>query len=170
MVSPADIELRKEAFSSKISRKGGDVGEGVDVSDCPCIQRAVVLDWSKGAILLFDEEKWGRVRRFRQTNVTFIQVFFDPFRKCVCFGRIERVDFTIQDRRGVRFEVDCVVIIPCGWKSLCFCFGKYLGMSSVFIWDRLKMFVLICFNRPFLGEVGSIDDYFVSFFPFARPC
>ena len=64
MVPPSDVEFRKEAFPSEISRQGSDIGEGVDVSDRPCIQRSVILDWSKGAILFFDEEERSRVGGF----------------------------------------------------------------------------------------------------------
>ena len=64
MVPPLNVEFRKEAFPSEISRQGSDIGERVDVPDCPCIQRSVILNQSEGAILLFDEEEQGRVGGF----------------------------------------------------------------------------------------------------------
>jgi hypothetical protein len=53
------------------------------------------LDWSKGAILLLDEEKRGGIGRFRQADVIFVQVFLDPLGERVCFGGVERIDFTV---------------------------------------------------------------------------
>ena len=96
-------------------------------------------------------------------------MFLDPFRKHVCFREVERIDLAVQDWGGIRFKVDCVVVFPCGRKSLCFLFRKYFGMSLVFVGDCLKVFVLVSLNCPFLGKIGSVDNYFITFFPFVCP-
>jgi hypothetical protein len=97
-------------------------------------------------------------------------MFFDPFCERVRLRGVERIDLAVQDQRGIGLEVDRVIIFSCGQKPLCFCFREYLGMPSVFIGDCFEVFVLICFDRPFLGEVSSVDDYLVSFLPFMCPC
>ena len=63
-----------------------------------------------------------------------------------------------------------MIVLSCGRESLCFCLGEHLGMSSVFLWDRFEVFVLVRLDRPFLGKIGPVDNNFISFFPFARPC
>ena len=103
-------------------------------------------------------------------DIVLVQVFLNPLGECVGLCWVEGVDFAIQDRGGIGFEVYGMIIVSRGWKSLSFCFRKYLVMLSVFLWDCFEVFVLVCFYCPFLSKIGSVNDNFVPFFPFMCPC
>ncbi|KAF9798183.1 hypothetical protein IEO21_10778 [Rhodonia placenta] len=60
VVSPSDIELRKERGAAKLIYHLGDQRQGVAIFDCDRVQPAVVLDGSKRPFLLFDEEEGRR--------------------------------------------------------------------------------------------------------------
>ena len=63
-----------------------------------------------------------------------------------------------------------MIVLSRGWEALGFCFRKYLFVSSILFWDCFKVFILVGFDSPFLGKVGTIDDYLIPFFPFVGPC
>jgi hypothetical protein len=46
VVTPVDVECREERFALELFKNVGDLGYGIDVSDRPLVDFAVVLHWS----------------------------------------------------------------------------------------------------------------------------
>ncbi|KAF9802479.1 hypothetical protein IEO21_09897 [Rhodonia placenta] len=60
VVSPLDIELRKECSAAELIHHLGDQRQWVAIFDSDRIQPAIILHGSKCPFLLFDEEEGGR--------------------------------------------------------------------------------------------------------------
>ncbi|KAF9794510.1 hypothetical protein IEO21_11184 [Rhodonia placenta] len=60
VVSPSDIELRKERGTVELIYHLGDQRQGVAIFDHDRVQPAIVLYGEKHPFLLFDEEEGGR--------------------------------------------------------------------------------------------------------------
>ncbi|KAF9796069.1 hypothetical protein IEO21_11038 [Rhodonia placenta] len=65
VVSPSDIELRKERSATELIHHLGDQRQRVAIFDRDRVQPAIVLHGSKRPFLLFDEEKGGQDGRLR---------------------------------------------------------------------------------------------------------
>ncbi|KAF9801213.1 hypothetical protein IEO21_10177 [Rhodonia placenta] len=74
VVSPSDIELRKERGTAELIHHLGDQRQGIAIFDRDRVQPAVVLYRSKRPFLLFDEEEGGRNGRLRFLYVAFRQL------------------------------------------------------------------------------------------------
>ncbi|KAF9797097.1 hypothetical protein IEO21_10911 [Rhodonia placenta] len=59
VVSPSDIELRKERGTAELIHHFGDQRQRIAIFDRDRIQPAIVLHGSKHPFLLFDEEEGG---------------------------------------------------------------------------------------------------------------
>ena len=77
VISPSYVEFGKEGKLAKVVDEVGDKRQGVCVLDCMFVKIAIVLDWPKFSILLFDEEKGGGLRGLRWPNPSCFQVFID---------------------------------------------------------------------------------------------
>ncbi|KAF9799982.1 hypothetical protein IEO21_10467 [Rhodonia placenta] len=76
VVSPSDIELRKERSATELIHHLGDQRQGVAIFDCDRVQPAIVLHGSKRPFLLFDEEEGGQNGRLQFPYVSFSQLLF----------------------------------------------------------------------------------------------
>ncbi len=75
IVSPLYIEFGEERSTLELFQDRFNQGEWVVIADCLFVQFSVVLDRSELSILLFNEEKGGRVWGFRFLDVPLAEVF-----------------------------------------------------------------------------------------------
>jgi hypothetical protein len=95
--------------SGELIHKFSDEGEGHRVVCGPGVEFAIILYWSKVAILLFDVEEGECIWGLGWSNVSFSEVLVDELLECNVFYRCEWVDFAVQGLWGVRFEINGMI-------------------------------------------------------------
>ena len=80
VVPPPNIQLREECLSATVHPRESVHQFSYEwqwggVSHSNCVKFAIVLYWAEVAVLLFDEEEWECVRRFRLADIAFVEVF-----------------------------------------------------------------------------------------------
>lgn len=79
MEAVANIEFSESVTSSEAVDEFGDEWEWVMVADSPLIELSIVVDWSKAAVFLLDEEERCGVGTSGRLDVSFCELVVDVF-------------------------------------------------------------------------------------------
>jgi hypothetical protein len=85
VVSPADVELGKQAGSSDSCDEFGDEWEWGGILAGPFIEFSVVLHRSELPVFLFDKEEWGCELALGLGDVSLVEVLLEECRECCLF-------------------------------------------------------------------------------------
>src|SRR6202789_2752798 len=108
IVAPSNVELCKVLRATKLVYELRDQRQGVSVLYRDSVQCSIILDESKGTILLLDKEDGGGHQRLRRADSTAAEVLLDELIHLGLFAGGEGVDLAVRRLRA-RHEFDRMI-------------------------------------------------------------
>ena len=103
VISPSDVKFGEHMGVFYLSDQLCDERERVSISDSVLVQASIILDRAQLFVLFPNEEEWRCVWRFVWTDISFSDLFLDPFSETfVLLGR-DRINFAVNCFWGTFF-------------------------------------------------------------------